>query len=83
METQCQHLTMTQRNELLQLLQIFEELFDKTLGAWKTDPVYFDLKYDEKPICSRKYPVSKVHEKMLKTSVERLVILGVLEVAND
>ena len=28
METQCQHLTMTQRDELLQLLQWFEEFFN-------------------------------------------------------
>ena len=44
METQCQNLTMTQRNELLNLLQIFEELFDGTLGTWKTFPVEFELK---------------------------------------
>ena len=44
METQCQHLTMTQRNELLKLLQIFEYFFDGTLGIWKIDPVYLDLK---------------------------------------
>ena len=39
METQCQHLTMTQRNELLKLLQKFEELLNGTIGTWKTDPV--------------------------------------------
>ena len=39
METQCQHLTMTQRNELLKLLQGFEEFFDGTLGTCKTDPL--------------------------------------------
>ena len=50
METQCQHLTTTQRNELLKLLQIFEELFDGTLGNWKTDPVDFELKEDANPI---------------------------------
>ena len=33
METQCQHLTTTQRNELLKLLQIYEEFFDVTLGT--------------------------------------------------
>ena len=33
METQCKHLTITQRNELLKLLQIFEEFFDETLGT--------------------------------------------------
>ena len=41
MENQCQHLTMTQHNELLTLLQKFEELFDGTLVTQKTDPVDF------------------------------------------
>ena len=39
MENQRQHLTMTQRNELLRLLHKFEELFGGTLGTWKTDPL--------------------------------------------
>ena len=64
MENQCQHLTMIQRNELLQLLQKFEELFNGTLATWKTDPVYFKLKQDMKPICSQPYPVPKVQEEM-------------------
>ena len=50
MKTQCQHLTMTQRNELLKLLQKFEELFNGTLGTWKKDPSAFELKKDVKPI---------------------------------
>ena len=62
MENQCQHLKMTQSNELLQLLQKFEELLDGTLGTWKTDPVDLELKEDAKPICLRPYPVPKVHE---------------------
>ena len=82
METQCQHLTMTQRNELLQLLQKFKELFDGTLVTWKIYSVDFELKENTKPICSRLYTVQKVHEDFFK-EVERLVLLGVLEVAND
>ena len=39
MENQCQHLTQTQRNELLKLLQKIEELLDVTIGTWKIDPV--------------------------------------------
>ena len=66
MENQCQHLIMTQRNELLKLLQISEELFDGTLGTWKTDPVEFELKDDAKPICLRPYQVRKVHEDYFK-----------------
>ena len=44
METQCQHLMMAQRNDLLKLLQKFVELFNGTLGNWKIDPVEFKLK---------------------------------------
>ena len=43
METKCQNLTMTQRNDLLKLLQKFG-FFNGTLGTWKIDPVDFDLK---------------------------------------
>ena len=66
MKTQCQHLMMAKNNELLKLLQIFEELFDGTLGTWKTDPLDFKLKEDVNPICSRPYPVPKVHKEMFK-----------------
>ena len=52
MENQFQHLTTTQRNKLLKLLQKIEEFFDGTHGTWKTDPVDFKLKDDPKPICS-------------------------------
>ena len=41
---------MTQCNELLKLLQKFEELFDGTLGTWKTDAVDFKLKEYVNPI---------------------------------
>ena len=44
METQCQHLKMAQRHELLKLLQKFEELFYTTLVTWKIDPVDFESK---------------------------------------
>ena len=49
-KTQCIHLTITQRNKLLRLLQKSEEFFDKTLGTWKTDPVDCQSEEDAKPI---------------------------------
>ena len=52
MKKQCQHLTMTQRNELLKLLQIFKELFDVTLVTWKINTVDLELKEDANTICS-------------------------------
>ena len=67
---------------MLQLLKV-EYLFDGTLSTCKIDPVDFELKEDTKPICSRPYPVPKVHEEMFKMEVESLVILGFFKVAND
>ena len=62
MEYQCQHLTETQQSKLLKLLQKLEELFDGTLGTWKTDPVDFKLKDYVKPICSIPCPALKAYE---------------------
>ena len=44
METQFQHLSIEKCNELLKILQIFEEFFDETLGTWKRYKVHFELK---------------------------------------
>ena len=66
METRCQHLTMTRHNDLLKLLQKFEELFNGIPRTWKKDPVDFNLKEDGKPIYLRPYPVPKVHEEIFK-----------------
>ena len=52
METHCQHLTMTQCNELLKISHRLK-VFYGTLGTWKIDPVDFELKEDENPIFSR------------------------------
>ena len=83
MKTQFEHTTITQCIESLKLIQKFEELFDGTLGTWKTDPLVFELKEDANPIFLQPYPVPKVHEEMFKKDIERLVIIGVLGVEND
>ena len=44
MKNQYQHLTQTQRNELLKFLQKIELLLYGTLDTWKTDAVGFELK---------------------------------------
>ena len=66
METQCQHLTKIQRNDLLELLQKFEELFDGTFSTWKIDPVDFELKEVANSIYLRTYPLRKVRKEMFK-----------------
>ena len=61
MKNKCQHLTETQRNELLKLFQKYGELFHGTFGTCKTYSVDSKLKEDMNPICSITYTVPKVH----------------------
>ena len=68
---------------MIKLLQKIEELFDGTLGTQKIDPVEYELKKGTELICSRLYTVPMVHEEFFKKEVERLVILGVLALANN
>ena len=58
-------------------------MFDGTLGSWKTDPGDFELKENAEPICSRPYPLPKVHEGMFQNEVERSILLVFFEVVND
>ena len=49
----------------------------------ETAPVNLELKYYATSVCSRPYPVPKVHKKMFRKEFEILVKLGVIEEAND
>ena len=55
-----------------------EDLFDGTLGDWKTEPVSFELKEGAKSYQGRPNPVPKVHKQTTKKECDRLVELGVL-----
>ena len=66
---------MTQRNDLLKLLQKSEDLFYGTLETRTTDTVYSELREDANPVCSWPYPVPKVDEEIFKNEVECLVLL--------
>jgi hypothetical protein len=76
--TNCTHQSLQDRNKLLELLIEYEELFDGTLGDWKTKPVSFGLKEDAKAYHGRPFPVPRVHKKIIK-ELHRLCDLGVLE----
>ena len=65
-DTNCKHLSLDERQSLLDLLKDFEDLFDGTLGDWKTEPVSFELKEGAKPYHGRPYPVPKVHKETIK-----------------
>ena len=65
MTKKCQkHLTTTEHNILIQLLKKIEDMFDGTLGTRNTTLVELQLKDDAKHVCSRPYPVTKVHKTM-------------------
>ena len=55
----CTHLSLPDQNKLLELLTEYEELFHGTLGAWNTEPVFFELKEDTKQYHGRLFPVLK------------------------
>ena len=45
----------------MKLLQKIKEFFNGTLGTWKIYSVDLKLKDIPNPICSRPYPIPKVH----------------------
>ena len=75
----CKYLASSQQNKLLRLLVELEELFDGTLGGFKTEPVNFKLKEGITPYHGRSYPVSHSQLDMFRKEVDRLEGLGVLK----
>ena len=75
----CSRLTSADQIQLLHLLQKYEQLFDGTLGDWKTTPVKLELKEGVWPFHGRAYPVPFIHNHTLKKEVERLESIGVLK----
>ena len=73
------HLSATEKNKLLKLLQEFEELFDGTLGDWDCNPVSLQLKEGAQPYHGRPFPIPKKHVETLKKEIQRLCNLGVLK----
>ena len=53
------HWSFPDKNKFVELLKEFEDLFDGTLGHWRTEPVSFELKEGAKPYHDRPYPLPK------------------------
>ena len=64
------HLSEKQRSKLKSLLYRYKELFDGTLGDWKTDPVNVQLKEGARPFNMKPYPVPHIHIKTLKKEID-------------
>jgi len=81
---ECTHLERAEQRQLLKLLQKFEDLFDGSLGTWKTDPIELELKDPNvKPYHAKPYPVPYSQEKRLKEEINRLCKYGVLRKINN
>ena len=64
------HLSGDQKDKLKQLLTSYEELFDGTLGAWKTPPISVELKEGANPHHSKPYPVLHIHNAQFKEDLD-------------
>ena len=81
---ECTHLTKEEQRQLLRLLQKYEDLFDGSLGTWKTTPIQLELKDPNvKPYHAKPYPVPHSQERRLKDEIERLCKYGVLRKINN
>ena len=78
-EENCAHLSYVQRKALLELLQKHESMFQGKLGEWQDDAVQFDLKPGAQPYNGKPYSVPHFHRQTVKTEIDRLVKIGVLE----
>ena len=77
-ENHCNHLTALQRRQLLKLLEKNEDLFDGSLGDWKTETTALELKKGLEPfhaMCA--FPVPQMYLGTLKREVDGLVQLKV------
>jgi RNase H-like domain found in reverse transcriptase/Reverse transcriptase (RNA-dependent DNA polymerase)/Integrase zinc binding domain/Retroviral aspartyl protease len=78
----CKNLSVSEKSQLKQLLNRYYDLFDGTLGHWKSEQYHIELKDDAKPYHARPYPIPKAYEATLKMEVERLCNIGVLKKIN-
>jgi hypothetical protein len=70
---ECTHFKKAERRQLLHLLQKYEDLFNGSLEAWKTDPIQLELKDPNvKPYHAKPYPVPYSQEKQLKDEIRRI-----------
>ena len=60
------HLNDKQRDLLYKLLIRYEDIFDGTLGKWKTDPVDFELVNGAQPHSQNHYPVPYIYKQTFK-----------------
>ena len=80
--SQCHNLTIHQKQELKDLIDEYQDLFDGTLGYWKDQSVNIQLKPGAIPYHARAFPIPKSREETLKKEIDCVCQLGVLQKVN-
>ena len=78
-----QHLTIEQREQLIKLLENFEEIFEGRPGTFKGLEVTFDLKEGARPFYGRPYSIPEAYKDVFKRALQQMVNLDVLERTYD
>ena len=64
------HLNASEREQLRELLDKCEKLFDGTVGTWKGEPYHIQLKEGATPYHSKPHTIPKAYEDVLRKEVE-------------
>ena len=75
----CSYLLPHQQQQLYQMLQKFQKLFDGQLKTFKGPPVHLQLIENPTPVCRRPYSVPTSHLTIFKAELQRLLNIGVIE----
>ena len=77
----CNYLLPHQQQQLYQMLQKFQKLFDGQLKTFKGPPVSLQLIENPMPVHRRPYSVPTSHLTVFKAELQRLLQIGVIEKA--
>ena len=80
---QVKTLNKVEQLKLLNVLEKYEDLFDGTLGAFKTKPIRLEVKPGELPYHAHPFQIPKIHEETLKKELNWLCSIGVLRKCSD
>ena len=78
----CTHLSLTQQNELLEVLSKFPMLFNGELKKYSHFQVHLELQANAIPYSGKAYDVPYHHCEVFKNELEHLIQIGVLEKAS-
>ena len=73
------HLTTNEKEQLIQVLNQYPELFQGGLGTCTVRPISLEVEEGAKPYHARPYVIPKIYEETTKKEINRLCTIGVLK----